>query len=123
MITTNYETLGGPATALVITAGGKFRDANPKAFKAFLDALGEAIRIINADKRAAAQVYLDVAKDTKNTVDDILAIISDKDYAYTLQPQKVFKTAQFMAKIGTIKQAPAAIEDLFFPEIGKIDGD
>jgi NitT/TauT family transport system substrate-binding protein len=56
-------------------------------------------------------------------VEDILHIISDKDYAYTLQPQKVFKTAQFMAKVGSIKQSPQAVEDLFFPEVGRLHGD
>ena len=123
LVTTNYEILDGPATAVVLTASAKFRDANPKAYKAFFDGLSEAINTINKDKRAAAQLYLDVAKDTKNTVDDILAIISDKDYAFTLKPQKVFKTAQFMAMIGSIKQSPASIDDLFFPEIGALKGD
>jgi NitT/TauT family transport system substrate-binding protein len=123
LVTTSYEILGGPATALVITASAKFRDANPKAFKAFFDALSEAIDTVNKDKRAAAKLYLEVARDTKNSVEDILATISDKDYAFTLQPQKVFATAQFMAKIGAIKQAPASIGDLFFPEIGALKGD
>src|SRR5581483_2932489 len=94
VITTNYEILGGPATAIVITASAKFREANPKAFKAFVEGLTEA-------------------NDMKNSVDDINAIISDKDYAFTLQPQKVLATAQFMAKIGSIKQRPASIDELF----------
>jgi hypothetical protein len=50
-------------------------------------------------------------------------VISDKDYAYTLQPQKVFATAQFMAKIGSIKKAPASINDLFFGDIPGLKGD
>jgi sulfonate transport system substrate-binding protein len=123
LVTTNYEILGGPATAVVITASAKFRDANPKAYKAFYDALSEAIDTINKDKVAAAKLYLEVAHDTKNTVEGIAAIISDKDYAYTLKPQKVFATAQFMAKIGSIKQSPASIDDLFFPEIASLKGD
>jgi NitT/TauT family transport system substrate-binding protein len=116
LITTSYEILGGPATALVLTTSTKFREGNPKAYKAFFEALSEAIDTVNKDKRAAAQLYLEVARDTKNSVDDILAVINDKDYAYTLAPAKVFATAQFMAKIGSIKQAPTAIGDLFFPE-------
>ncbi|MFZ0844293.1 MAG: ABC transporter substrate-binding protein [Pseudolabrys sp.] len=123
LITTSYEILGGPATALVLTTSTKFRDANPKAAKAFFDALSEAITTINKDKRAAAKLYLEAAHDTKNSVDDILAIISDKDYAYTLRPDKVLATAQFMAKIGSIKQAPASIDDLFFPDRGPEKGD
>jgi NitT/TauT family transport system substrate-binding protein len=123
LITTSYEILGGPATALVLTTSTKFRDGNPKAYKAFFDALSEAINSVNKDKRAAAKLYLEVARDTKNSVEDILAVITDKDYAFTLQPQKVFATAQFMAKIGSIKQAPASIEDLFFPEGHGLKGD
>jgi NitT/TauT family transport system substrate-binding protein len=123
LITTNYEILGGPATAVLVSASSRFRDANPKVYKAFYDSLSEAIDIINKDKRAAAQLYLEVANDKRNSVDDILQMIGDKDYAYTLKPQKVFKTAEFMAKVGTIKQAPKNVEDLFFPEIAGLKGD
>src|SRR6516162_3204741 len=120
LVTTNYDILGGRATAVVITANGKFLDANPKAYKAFYDGLSEAIDTINKDKRAASKLYLEAAHDTKNSVDDIFAIINDKDYTYTLKPEKVFATAQFMAKIGSSKQSPKAIGDLFFPEIASL---
>jgi NitT/TauT family transport system substrate-binding protein len=123
VITTNYEILGGPATAIVLTATAKLRETSPKVYQAFYKALGEAIDNVNKDKRAAAKAYLELANDRKNSVDDIYAIINDKDYAFTLQPQKVFKTAQFMAKIGSIKQAPKALEDLFFPENAAAKGD
>jgi NitT/TauT family transport system substrate-binding protein len=92
-------------------------------YKAFFEALGESIDTVNKDKRAAAKLYLELAKDTKNTVEDILAIIEDKDYRYTLKPEKVFKTAQFMAKIGSIKQAPKSLEEMFFPEAANLGGD
>ena len=123
LITTSYEILGGPATALVLTASAKFRETNPKAYKAAFDALSEAIDIVNRDKGAAAKLYLEVAHDTKTPLDEIVASISDKDYAFTLRPQKVFATALFMAKIGSIKQPPASIDDLFFPGIADLKGD
>lgn len=123
VITTNYEILGGPASAIIVTTTSKFRESNPKVYRAFYDGLSEAIETINRDKRAAAKAYLEIAKDTKNSVDDIFAIISDKDYIYTLQPQKVLKTAQFMAKVGSIKQAPKTVEEMFFPEAAKLGGD
>lgn len=121
LVTTNYEILGGPATAVVITSSSKFRDANPKAYRAFLDGLKEAIEIINKDKMAAAKLYLEAARDSKNTAEGIHAMIAHKDYAYTLQPQKVLKTAQFMAKIGSIKKSPTAISELFFDDALKGD--
>jgi NitT/TauT family transport system substrate-binding protein len=123
VITTSYEILGGPATALILTSSAKFRDANPKAYQAVFDALSEAIDIVNKDKRAAAKLYLEVAHDTKSSLDEVVASISDKDYLFTLRPLKVFATAQFMAKIGSIKQAPASVDDLFFPGIAHLKGD
>jgi NitT/TauT family transport system substrate-binding protein len=122
-LTTSYEILGGPATAIVIATSTKYRDANPKTYKAFFDALKEAIDSINKDKRAAAKVYLEQAKDTKDTVDDIYGMISAPNYAYTLTPQKVGKTADFMHKIGAIKTKPASWKDLFFPEVQALPGD
>jgi len=122
-LTTNYEILGGPATAVVIAASTKYRDANPKSYKAFYDALKEAIDSINKDKRAAARIYLEQAKDTKNTIDDIYGMINAADYAYTLTPQKVGKTADFMYKIGAIKTKPSSWKDFFFPEVQNLPGD
>src|SRR5213078_2280185 len=74
VLTTSYDILGGRASALVIITTSKFHDANPKVYKAFLDAEKEAIDAINKDKRAAAQAYLDIANDRKNTLDDIFAV-------------------------------------------------
>jgi hypothetical protein len=54
---------------------------------------------------------------------DITTMIADKDYAYTLVPAKVLATAQFMAKVGTIHETPAKLEDLFFPEAAGLGGD
>src|SRR5215212_7331067 len=123
VLTTSYDILGGRASALVVITTTKFHDANPKLYKAFLAAEKEAIETINKDKKKAAQDYLAIAKDTKNSVDDIFAVINDKDYAFTLSPEKVFKTAVFMGKVGTIKDPPAKWQDLFFPDIHDLPGD
>ena len=50
-------------------------------------------------------------------------MISDKDYAFTLLPEKVFKTAVFMGKVGTLKDPPAKWQELFFPDIHSLPGD
>jgi NitT/TauT family transport system substrate-binding protein len=122
-LTTSYAILGGRASALVITTPAKFRDENPKTYRAVLAAFKEAVDIINKDKRAAAKAYLELARDTRNSVDDIYAVISDKDYAYTLTPEKVFKTSVFMGTVGSIKDPPKKWQDLFFPEIHDLPGD
>jgi NitT/TauT family transport system substrate-binding protein len=123
VLTTSYDILGGRASALVVVTTTRFHDANPKLYKAFLAAQKEAIDAINKDKKKAAQDYLDIAQDRKNTIDDIFAVISDKDYAFTLLPEKVFKTAVFMGKVGTLKDPPAKWQELFFPDIHSLPGD
>jgi len=123
VLTTSYDILGGRASALVVVTTTKFHDANPNVYKAFLSAEKEAIDTINKDKRKAAQDYLDIAQDRKSTLDEIFNVINDKDYAFTLLPEKVFKTAVFMGKVGTVKDPPAKWQDLFFPDIHRLPGD
>jgi len=123
VLTTSYDILGGRASALVVITTSKFHDANPKIYKAFLAAQKEAIDTINKDKKKAAQDYLDIAQDKKSSFEEIYNVINDKDYAYTLSPEKVFKTAVFMGKVGTIKDPPAKWQDLFFPDIHDLPGD
>jgi len=123
LLLTNYDILGGPATALVLTASSRFRDANPRVYRAVYDGLAEAMEVINADKPAAARLYLEVAHDRRNTEASILEIIGNKDYAFTLKPAKVLRTAQFMAKAGTIRQVPVDVAELFFPEAAALGGD
>jgi NitT/TauT family transport system substrate-binding protein len=123
VLTTSYEILGGRASALVIITTTKFHDANPKVYKAFLAAQKEAIDTVNKDKMAAAKAYLEIANDRKSTLEEIFGVINDKDYAYTLSPEKVFKTAVFMGKVGTIKDPPAKWQDMFFPDIHDLPGD
>jgi NitT/TauT family transport system substrate-binding protein len=123
LVTTNYEILGGPATALILTASARFRDANPAVYRAVYDGLAEAIDAVNADKEAAARLYLEMSGDRKTTVAEIMEVITDKDYAYSLRPLKVLKTAQWMAKFGSVKETPAKVEDLFFSEAAGLGGD
>ena len=123
LLTTSYDILGGRASALVVITTARFHDANPKVYKAFLEAERQAIDAINRDKKKAAQDYLDIAQDKKSTLEEIYNVINDKDYAYTLSPEKVFKTAVFMGKVGTIKDPPAKWQDLFFPDIHDLPGD
>ena len=123
VLTTSYDILGGRASALVVITTTKFHDANPKLYKAFLAAEKEAIEIINRDKKAAAKAYLEIANDRKSTLEEIFGVINDKDYAFTLSPEKVFKTAVFMGKVGSIKDIPAKWQDLFFPDIHDLPGD
>lgn len=114
------EVYGGPATNTVVTATGKFKDNNPKTFDAFVSALSEAIDIINGDKAAAAQFYLDESGD-KSTVEEILDIIK-ADSFFDISPKYVYPVAEFMHRTGIIPHKPADWKELFFDNIHDRDG-
>jgi len=112
----SYDVLGGPASFNVVVTTKRFRDANPKAYGAYLSALKEAVAFINADKPAAAEIYLRLSKE-RTPVEDILAMLNDPQIVITTTPQNTLKYAEFMSKIGTLRTKPASWKDLFFPEI------
>lgn len=115
-ILNNYDILGGPATFNVVWASGKFYNANPKAYGAFVAALEQAQSIINRDKRAAAKVYKRMTG-TKETSDELQAMLADPLTVMTTTPHQVMKTASFMQQVGAIKGVPSAWTELFFPNV------
>ncbi|TMH35880.1 MAG: ABC transporter substrate-binding protein [Betaproteobacteria bacterium] len=120
-ILNNYEILGGPATFNLVWSTSKFRDANPRTYAAFVAAFEEATATINRDKRAAAEVYKRISG-TKEGIDELVKMMEDPLVEYTLTPKGIMKTAEFMARIGTIKEAPASWRDLFFPNAYNLSG-
>jgi NitT/TauT family transport system substrate-binding protein len=117
----SYDVMGGPNTFLMVWATNKFRSANPTTYKAVLGALKEATDSINADKRRAAQVYVQEGGN-KDDVDKILKMMQDPQTSYTLTPERVLPYAQFMHQVGILKNLPASWKDLFFPEIHALSG-
>lgn len=120
-IMTSNDVMGGPSTFTMVYATGKFHDANPKVYSAFLKALQEAIASINADKRGAAQTFLDMEGQGMK-LDEVLEILQDPDVRYTVSPENVMKYADFMAGVGSIKVRPASWQEMFFPAIHGVPG-
>ena len=121
-ITTSNEIMGGPSTFTMLYAPSKFYDDNPKTYAAVLKALQAAIAFINADKKAAADVFLASEEGKGWKLDDIMEILNDPDIRFTTSPESVMKYATFMAEVGSIKQKPAKWQDMFFPDIHGIPG-
>jgi len=120
-ILNSFDVMGGPHTFTVIWTTSKFRDANPKAYKAVLDALQEATDTLNKDKRAAARAWIEQTK-SKLDADWLYKIVSSPQVQYTLVPNNTMKYADFMYKVGSIKKKPASWKDLFFPEVHNLHG-
>lgn len=117
----SYDVMGGPLTFTVLWTTSKFRREHAALYRAFVAALRQATDMINADKRAAAQLYVADAK-TKESVDEVYALLSDPAIEFTLTPRQIHKYARFMYDNGQIRQAPSSWKDLFFDDVHALPG-
>lgn len=117
----SYDIMGGPNTFLMVWATKKFRDENPKTYKAFVAGLQEAMDKINADKTKYAKVYV---RFTKSKLDPafIEEMMKDPDIKYGLAPEGTMHFARFLHGNGRIKAMPESWKDMFFPEIHHLNG-
>lgn len=115
-VLSSYEVLGEPGTLNSVYTTKKFHDNNPKIYRAVLDALNEAVEIINRDKAAAARIYVKDEK-SKLTPEFVQKILEDPNFIVTSQPSGIMKYAQFMHEVKQIKTLPKSWKDVYFPEI------
>jgi len=121
-ITTSNEIMGGPSTFTMLYAPSKFHEENPKAYAAVLKALQVAIDFINADKKAAAEVFLASSEGKGWKIEDLMDVLNDPDIRFTTSPENVMKYANFMADVGSIKLRPNTWQEMFFPDIHGVPG-
>jgi NitT/TauT family transport system substrate-binding protein len=114
-LTSSTEIIGGPFTFNVVATTSKFRSENPKLYRAFLDALGEATALVNSDKPKTADIYQRVSKD-KTPTEEIIALLSDPENQFTTKVAPVDNFIAFMVRTGTFKNKPQSTKDLLFPE-------
>jgi NitT/TauT family transport system substrate-binding protein len=117
------DIMGGPVTGLSFVSSDKFRGDNPKIFAAVSAAFDEALAWINADKRRAARLFLDITKDRKTTEDEMVALMMSPDLIFTKSPSRVGPMLDFMSRTGSLKNKPASWKDVFFPEAHGLPGD
>jgi len=115
IVLNSYDVLGGPASATVLYATEKFRAENPKTYKAFVDALNEASQFVAAHPEKAADIYLKVSN-AKTDRDLLLKIIKSPEVQFKTTPQNTYALAEFMHRVGAIKNKPASAKDYFFPD-------
>lgn len=120
-VLSSYDILGGPSTFNCVWAGSGFREKNPTVYKAFIAALKEAMELINADKNAAAEIYVKQTK-SKLDLDFVKKIVNDKEIKFSMAPRNTTKYADFMNKVGALKNKPASWKDYFFSEVHDLSG-
>ena len=117
----SFDVMGGSSTFTVAWTTAKFRDSNPMLYKALIAALKEATDIINKDKAAAGQLWIEDSK-SKLTPEMVGRIVAGPQVHWTLTPEHTMKFADFMAEVGTLKNKATSWKDYFFPEIYDLNG-
>ena len=111
----SYDVLGGPSSATVLYSTEKFRKDSPKTYQAFVGALNEAAQLVRKDPEKAADIFI---RTNKSNVDRalLLKIIKSPEVEFKLAPQNTYALADFMHRIGAIKNKPASAKDYFFDD-------
>ncbi|VVE37698.1 nitrate ABC transporter substrate-binding protein [Pandoraea iniqua] len=111
----SYEVLGGPSSATVLYTTEKYRNDNPKTYRAFVLALARAADFVKHQPEAAADIYIRVnqAKTDKKL---LVSIIKDPKVDFSITPQNTLGLAQFMQRVGAVRHKPASWRDYFFAE-------
>lgn len=115
IVLNSYDVLGGPSSSTALYTTEKYRNDNPKTYAAFLDGLSEAAEFISAHPEKATDIYLKV---NKSNIDRelLLKVIKNPQVQFKITPQNTLVLAQFMHRIGTIKNKPASVKDYFFDD-------
>ncbi|GAB7543233.1 ABC transporter substrate-binding protein [Cupriavidus sp. CuC1] len=121
IVLNSYDVLGGPSSATVLYATEKFRNDNPKTYRAFVDALAEAARFATANPEAAADLYIRVNK-AKIDRALLVKILKNPQVQFKVAPQNTFALAEFMHRVGAIRNQPKSWQDYFFQDPATAQG-
>ena len=122
-ILTMKEILNGEkGTIGTAVASSKFRTANPVIYKALIAAIQEAMDIIAKDNERAVDGYIGATGDKKTARRLLMQAATDPDAEFTMTPRGMKSFADFMFKIGRIKQNPANWQEMFYSEAVGLPG-
>ena len=65
---------------------------------------------------------LDQRRQSKLPLEMVTKVVTGPGVEWTMTPAATMKFAKFMRRVGTIKREPASWKDMFFPEIGGLNG-
>lgn len=115
IVLNSYDVLGGPSSATVLYTTETFRKDNPKTYRAFVDALTEAADFASRNPEATADIYL---RANKSKIDRALLVkvLKNPQVQFRIAPENTYALADFMHRVGAIRNRPASWQDYFFPD-------
>jgi NitT/TauT family transport system substrate-binding protein len=110
----SFEVFGGKHTTDIVWTTNTFVSENPRLAKAIVEALKESVDWILADKKRAAELYVRTSK-SKESVDQILAILNSPDVNYAVKPlDNITIFSDFLFETGAVKHKASSARELFF---------
>jgi NitT/TauT family transport system substrate-binding protein len=116
-IASSEDAFGGRSTFLALGATKKWIDGNPKMADVMVKAISEATQMIKNDPQKAAEIYLKVEPSKTLDVAKVSAMLKTMPDDFGVEVYGVKQVADFMARIGGIKNVPASFKDVFLPAI------
>ena len=118
----SYDVFGGQHTnGIQITTETFYKD-NPKICEAVIAAHDEANAFIKKNPKDAAETYIAISKDKRNTAAEIEKMITDPDIDYTTTPTRFMQFCDFMHKTGRLKAMPNSWKDMYLPPVHGLNG-
>lgn len=121
-VLTSYQVVGRRHTNGVLIATSRFLGANPAQAAAMRAACEAANAFIRAEPFQCAELYRRATRETRSSPQELAAMITDPDVAYTTTPEATMMFADFLHGIGRLKHRPQAWQDLFFPAAHDLAG-
>lgn len=114
VVTTSEEIVGRKPSNGTAYLHVRFYEANPKVTEALYNAMKDAIALINADPKKAAEAYLAVSNE-KTPVQEIEAMITLPGTVWSVAPEGTVAIAGFLKRTGIIANAPSDWKELYLP--------
>lgn len=121
-IQTTNDVMGGSTSFAIMVATEKFREDNPKVFKAVFDGLAEAHAFINGNKEESAKILLESMGGRGWEVSELVEVLNDPDIKFDITPENVMRYADFMNAVGSIENKLGAWTELFAEEAHSLSG-
>jgi NitT/TauT family transport system substrate-binding protein len=113
VVADSRQVFGGTITQITLLATKATKEKNPLLFKAVANALEEAIKVANADKRAAAMLWKQ-AQNAPDSIDSIVHLLDDPGFEFTSQPHRIAYFTAFLNRIGSMKTVLGDWKELFW---------
>lgn len=122
-ILTNVEVYGGKSTFLGFGTTKKTLESRPKLAGVINRTMADAAAMIREDRKQAAAIYAKVEPNKSMTTDDVEKLLAELSADFGPDVHGIQKTADFMQRIGQLKNAPKVWSEAFAPEISQTKSD